>query len=949
MAAGTYFPPLQASWIWRAQPAYDGYNDTVVARKTVDLPVLDEAVLRITADTYYRLSINGQWVNDGPARSWPDAFMYDVIDVAPYLKAGENEIRIIAKYYGVGTFHKIPQQAGLLAQLDGVTADGEAVQVVSDASWEVARAEAWLMNTPKKSIQMGPFETYDARREDAFEFTPAAVLYATEGGPWKNLQPRDCPLLTKKPFALRAFVGANVLNDKWHCVAFPTARLMYPGLIEANNHTSMASAMATVIEVAEPMTLYVESPGSTVTIDGEEAKDGAFELEAGEHFLFMAVTSYFGHWEKDTELRFLETEGFTFKHPVDGNTDTPWVFVPFDEARYVNSDWEFSLLSAAEKMRVEGGIRKTIQGYLKDVTSSEALVKTFGDKIRTLSDEDGVMADPHWQFRAREVTGDGTPFVENPVGVLQADGAATITPPEDGDIELIYDLGEQNVGYARFVLDAAAGTIVDLSEVEYMKPDGQVQHTGTYRNTMRYICKEGRNEFTSLERRSGRYVFFILRNLTGPVTLHHLELIESTYPVDPIGYFTSSDSRLDQIWEISARTLKLCMEDTYTDCPLYEQTHWVGDARNEGVFGFTAFGAGDLARRCVKLTAQSIGEYPIALCQTPSCWETLLPAWSFLWGISVWDYYEYSGDTAFVEEIWPQVMANLHGAREFSDELGLFSGPFWNMFDWSGIDDGHSTVLHNSMLAVGAIDSALKCAEVLGKTDDAEWLQAYRDQLVSALNKLYDADRKAYPDSVHGNGEISKSTSMHTSFLSLLYDIAPQEWQDALLQNVLTPPEGMVQVGAPFASMYLLEALEKMGQQEAIMAEIYKNFTPMIEAGATTVWESYPTGTTGTDDWPTRSHTHAWSSVPIHFLNRIVLGIVPSGAAGEAFTISPYPSGLTWAKGATASLHGAVEVEWKLEGETLNITATGPEQAKLGFETNESLQGLKVTFNGKAM
>ncbi len=45
---------------------------------------------------------------------------------------------------------------------------------------------------------------------------------------------------------------------------------------------------------------------------------------------------------------------------------------------------------------------------------------------------------------------------------------------------------------------------------------------------------------------------------------------------------------------------------------------------------------------------------------------------------------------------------------------GLFSGPFWNMFDWSGIDDQHETVLHNSMLMVGAIDAAQKMAGVLG-------------------------------------------------------------------------------------------------------------------------------------------------------------------------------------------------------------------------------------------
>src|SRR5690606_2240054 len=120
---------------------------------------------------------------------------------------------------------------------------------------------------------------------------------------------------------------------------------------------------------------------------------------------------------------------------------------------------------------------------------------------------------------------------------------------------------------------------------------------------------------------------------------------------NPVGSFSCSDLRLERVWDISAHTLKLCMEDTFTDCPLYEQTLWVGDARNESVFAFTAFGAEDLARRCIVLAGQSLERYPLVGCQLPSAWDTLLPAWSFLWGISVWDYYFQTGDKAFVKQV----------------------------------------------------------------------------------------------------------------------------------------------------------------------------------------------------------------------------------------------------------------------------------------------------------
>jgi hypothetical protein len=939
--------PLTAKWIWRKQDSYTNYNDTIIARKSFSLPAFTSAQLAITADTRYRLYINGTWINDGPCRSWPEHYQYDIIDVASYLKPGKNEIRVVAKYFGVGTFHQIPQQAGLLAQLDVTTADGNPVRVITDDSWEAAAARAWISNTVKRCIQMGPFEIYDARLEDGHEFSKAAVLFDVEGGPWKNLIPRDVALLSRVPFSFVAFREANVVDREWRCYAFPTARLLYPGLIEANGKVSMASAVATIIDVPKAMTLHIDSPGSTTTIDGERGTDGAYELSPGQHFLFAAVRNFFGHWEKDTELRFHEVSGYALRNPLNGDEENPWCWVPFEEAKYVSSDYEFDLMDAGARADVENKIRSIVNAHLDAVRDAASFKTAFGDSIIPLSTADHVMDDVHAQFKERVVLSDAAAPVQNPDGLMRAGaGPTVVSPSPDGDVELVYDLGEQNVGYFTLDLEAEAGLIVDISAVEYIAPDGRVQHTGTYRNSMRYICKEGRNHFTSIDRRSGRFVFVTLRNQTRPVSLYHVGLVESTYPIQQIGKFACSDPKLDRVWDISERTLKLCMEDTYTDCPLYEQTLWVGDARNEALFGLTAFNATDITRRCLRLTGESVGRFPIALCQTPSSWGVLIPAFSFMWEISVWEYYEYSADEAFLREMWPYMIQNLKNAQQYEDERGLFSGRFWNFFDWTNLDMNHETVLHNSLLLVGAIDAVLKGAAVVGDTESPEWLVPYRARVIEAINVLWDPERGAYPDSVHEDGTISPSVSVHTSFLSYLFDIVDERNRERVIENLTATPDGMVRVGTPFACMFLYEALEKAGHQQQIIDNIRENYFPMLNAGATTVWESFPTGTTGSEGFPTRSHTHAWSSAPIYFLNRIVLGIQPEGIGGKSVVISPRPSGLTWAKGASATINGPVEVSWKLEGKTLNITATGPEGTALHFKSNEAITDLKVVFNG---
>jgi hypothetical protein len=183
----------------------------------------------------------------------------------------------------------------------------------------------------------------------------------------------------------------------------------------------------------------------------------------------------------------------------------------------------------------------------------------------------------------------------------------------------------------------------------------------------------------------------------------------------------------------------------------------------------------------------------------------------------------------------------------------------------------------------------------------------------------------------------------------LLYDIVPDAWREAARQNLLHPPEKMVRLGSPFAALYLYEAYEKLGMEDEIVKAIYQNYLPMLEAGATTVWESFPTGTTGGGRWPTRSHCHAWSSAPTRFLNRVVLGVKPTAPGAQTIEISPRLSGLAWARGTTLTKPGPVEVSWKLEDHTLRVDYTVPAGVSARFVRNPSHDGLEVFVNGQKL
>ena len=123
---------------------------------------------------------------------------------------------------------------------------------------------------------------------------------------------------------------------------------------------------------------------------------------------------------------------------------------------------------------------------------------------------------------------------------------------------------------------------------------------------------------------------------------------------------------------------------------------------------------------------------------------------------------------------------------------------------------------------------------------------------------------------------------------------------------------------------------------------MHTRFQPMFDAGASTVWEMFPGSDFDANGFPTRSHCHAWSSSPIYFLNRIVLGIRQTAVGGAAFEISPWLGNLRRARGGTATPKGVVSVDWKIKGKVLSVAIKAPNGVKTEFKPNASHNGLSV-------
>lgn len=940
--------PVTGQWIWAESAPRHFYHQTIIARRSFKLQELPRrALCKITADTCYRLRINGHWIGDGPGRAWPMAYLYDEHEVAQALVPGENLIEVTAVFFGIGTQHQVPIQPGLLMNLwDTGEAEG-LLLCKTDQDWEVAVAPAWSWNT---TCRWWPAEGYDAGRAGREAFAPARLVCDAEKGPWRNLSPRPTPTYHRERRYPRRFLGAVCVQSSFYTANFPVARLLHPQRTSIDLQKSFPCAVATNIVVEKPCQIRVLSDDFRLFLNGLEVESEEQTLEAGANFLLGLADPPIGFHVAEKAITFPQPDTMRLENPINSSDDNPWVLARVAELEFHIPGPDSDMVPTGERAAFARLVEETYDRLGHGVRDGADFQQAFADERIILSREEMLQEDPHRHFYHRQVLADVDPIVKGPTRFFAENSEETIIIPSSAcDTELLIDFGDQVCGYYSFELHAPQGTVIDIWQFEYVAPDGTYQHTYhadpriPVANGMRYTCREGENQFLSLRRRSGRYVALTFRKATAPIRLRQFHIVESLHPIEQRGSFRCSDVTWNEIWKTAARTLHLCMEDGYVDCPLYEQTLWIGDARNQALYGYIAFGAAAISRRGWVLGAESLHRLPMIGCQVPSCWDVILPAWSFLWHLGIWEYYFATGDSALLEEVWPAVEQNLQAAEEMLDQHGLFAAPYWNMFDWANVDHAHRTVTHNSLLMVGAIQASIKAAEVIGK--DVQSLRRLEDRLVKSINELWNDELGGLVDSVHEDGTLSSSVCIHNAFLALLFDVLEGKRKEVAIQSLLDPPKSMVLVGSPFAVHFQYEALVKTKNAGNLLQHMYQRFTEMIDMGGTTFWESFPDGILRHGIAPTRSHCHAWSSSPILFLNEVVLGIRATSAGGRSFMIHPYSAGLRWAEGATAIARdeaGAIKVRWKREEEWLDVEVCAPADITITFGDTDECTGLVI-------
>ena len=397
------------------------------------------------------------------------------------------------------------------------------------------------------------------------------------------------------------------------------------------------------------------------------------------------------------------------------------------------------------------------------------------------------------------------------------------------------------------------------------------------------ICDGGNNRiFQTLFWRTFRYVELEIETKEEPLVVNDVFSIFTAYPLEEKASFTCDNSIFKDIWNVGWRTQRLCANETFFDCPYYEQLQYIGDARIQALVSTYVSGDSRLTKNAI--SALHASQLPIGITQSrfPCNQIQIIPTFSLVWVTMIYDYWMLNSDSIFIKSMIPGMQETLNWFGNRIDSSGML-GPveWWNFVDWvdsKGWEEGEPPAAHSgnssilSLQYVYTLEKASEVFEAYRMHDIAVVYKNLADKIKkSVYQRCYDSNRALIADSPE------RSTfSQHANILAILTNTFPEAADKAKIINKLLNDKELAQCTLYF-KFYLFEALEKVGQADQFTASLIP-WKQMLDAGLTTFAE--------TQD-PTRSDCHAWSASPVYYFLSLVSGIKSGSPGFESVRIEP--------------------------------------------------------------
>ncbi len=574
----------------------------------------------------------------------------------------------------------------------------------------------------------------------------------------------------------------------------------------------------------------------------------------------------------------------------------------------------------------------------------------------------GVGTDINWELTPRripmmELTHQVFPTVRRTSGDQVPDGflagKTTWTLPANKKITVLFDQSILTTGYPELFVSGGKGSTIKLTYAESLFDSKGVKGN---RNEIQgksilgysdYFLPDGNNDrlFRPLWFRTWRYLQLEIETKAEPLKINSFTSEFAAYPLKENAIFDSDQPDLKKIWNVGWRTARLCANETYFDCPYYEQLQYVGDTRIQALISLYVSGDDRLVRNAIMNLNESQFYEGLTRSRYPSASPQIIPPFSLYWVDMVNDYWTLRDDPEFIKSLLPGI-ENVLGwfEKRIDPKTGILGKvEYWNFVDWAvewpwdnnigyggipkgGANDGNSSIL--SMQFAYAAQKASELFNFYGHTEQAEKYAKIATKLIKAVyEKCWDESRGYLADTPD-----KKEFSMHAQIFGVLTNTIPEKDQKAFVQRFMDD-KTLIQPTMYFR-FYLTQTLKKTGLADKYL-ETLGLWHEMLDKGLTTFAENPD---------PARSDCHAWSASPDYDFLATVSGIRPASPGFKTVEIEPAPGKLTFIKGQMPHPSGMIIFDLKRKGnDGISGEITLPEGVTGKFKWN----GKEIVLKGK--
>ncbi|MEI2396175.1 alpha-L-rhamnosidase C-terminal domain-containing protein [Paenibacillus phytohabitans] len=508
--------------------------------------------------------------------------------------------------------------------------------------------------------------------------------------------------------------------------------------------------------------------------------------------------------------------------------------------------------------------------------------------------------------------------------VTLADEWVEIPPHNRVVVEL--DAGELTTGYLSYPVEKGEG-----ARIVYRYAERYFQRGNEKANTVRDDAENGvilgmediyypsgRSEFYEpFWLRTFRFIRIEVQTEDQPLRIRRPWYRESAYPLKPQSSIASPVPWVGPLWNISLRTLQLCMHETYEDCPYYEQMQFIMDTRLQALFTYSVGGDTGLVRKALEDFHSSLLPEGITQNRFPSAMVQIIPSFSLHYIYMLYDYYWQSGDADLIKRYRSTVDAILDWFDRKIGDSGLVEQiGYWEYIDWVAEWEGGMPVagkegpstIHNLMYA-SALQTAAKLNAATGRSQVGEEYEARASRILGLIERLCWSKEQG----MYREGPAFEQYSQHGQLWAVLAGLCEGDIAKQVLSRALDDPN-VLKCSFSMA-FYLFRALEKAGLYDRA-GDLLNQWLGLLPLHLTTLPET-PT--------EPRSDCHAWSALPIYEFTHCLLGLKSTQPGWRELAIEPNTLDLPEMRGEISTPVGVVSLAWVRTETSFTISGKVPD------------------------